>query len=178
MTDSGYYMKLYKESPRQFMKKMELVFKNNNDFRCEIEYDFNRWKNYDILNILFNKLPDFLSSRKIDKTYLSLLSLPNKIRYLYFQFYSESPSDLKPTIPELLKMVDFFNNRIISIYNFTYQKKYVLEKNTIKLSPKVREAYKNYISALIRGENQSDRIEFYRFIISCYRYRSHLNEVE
>jgi len=175
MLEEKLIIELTNESCRDFFNNILELFKDKKEFLLSLELDYKNTPLWDFLEIDFVNIPYFLKQKDTKRTYIQLRNHPgiDKKRTIAFTFYTKPiASD-----SELIEVIKIFENRILNRYNKKYKKKYKLSKEIFKLSSKVKEAYDEYIKALKRGANKSDRIKFYLFIMACHRYRSKINEV-
>ncbi len=175
MFEEKMIIELTKESCRVFFDNMLKLYKDEKEFLLSLELDYNNILFNDFLEIDFVNIPYFLKQKDTKKTYIQLRNYPkiDKKKTIAFTFYTDPiASD-----SELINIIKIFENRILHRYNKNYNRNYKLSYENFKLSPKVKEAYDEYIKALKRGANKSDRIKFYLFIMASHRYRSKINEV-
>ena len=175
MNDMQLIIKLKNEGSRSFFKKLEQIFKSDEEFTVSMRFDINNISHYDTLEIDFLKTPSFLKNKEIKRTFIELRNYPNmeNKNEINFTFFSKPDASEQ----EFEKILALFNKKILERYNMNYDKKYQIINNVLTLSPKLKESFNDYIKALKRGANKSDRIYFYRFITSCHQYRSNINEV-
>lgn len=170
-----YFINLKYEKCRDFINKMYDLLKTNNEFLPKVNLDYENIPFNDALFIDFFKIPDFLKQKDTNKTYFQLMNDPrvDKKRQIVFSIVTYPPA----TYDEWNKAIDFFENKILHKYNKDFNKSYKVFKKEFILSPKVKEMYDDYINALKRGINKSDRIKFYQFIMVCHKHGSKINEV-
>ena len=175
MLEEFFFIKLNNESCRDFVNKMFEIFKTNKEFKLNIDLDYDNIPFNDCLFIDFVNIPNFLKQKDTENTYIKLMNDPriDKKKTMVFSLNTYPTA----TDSELIKVIKLFEDKILQRYNKKYEKKYKVTKKELKLSKRVKEAYDEYIKALKRGANKSDRIKFYLFIMTCHRYRSKINEV-
>ena len=175
MLGKYFFIKLKYENSRDFINKIVDILKTNKEFRLKINLDDEHIPFNDYLFIDFVNIPKFLKHKDTENTYFQLMNNPriDKKKIIVFSLVTYPPA----TNSEFIKAIQLFENKILKKYNEKFNKTYKVLKNEFKLSPKVKEVYDEYIKALKRGANKSDRIKFYLFIMVCHQYRSKINEV-
>ena len=165
-------VKLTNESCRDFFNNMVKLFEDKKTYILTLDLDHQGIPLNDLLEIEFDDIPDFLKHKPDNKEYIKLCNRPvfDKKKTITFLFVpDENESDFT-------KAIQYFEDTILKKYNKEFNKKYKVISDEFQLSPKVKEAFDEYIVGLRKGVNTSDRILFYRFILLCHKHQCKINE--